>query len=802
MTDGHIFLSYRSIEADFALKLAADLKNAGVNLWMDRLDIGIHAGDDWVQSLQDAIDNCAAVIAVLSPDYVQSKYCRRELKRADTLARSIFPVLLQNLERTEWPFEIQEKQYIDFRNWQDENDYRQQLTDLLQTLQEHFPTQFGSVPDAETRYLTSLIAELESRKGVLEYVELSAQADAPDDTPARPDPYQFDEWAAGFSMLVENPTTIANRHQDDGSRTHQEKIALKSIAEAVEKHPRFVLIGEPGAGKTTTIRKLARDAARTRLENPHTVPLPLFLYLPQWSEESTPLDFVRKHWPFQTDPTGLLKRGDVFLYLDGLNEMGAKGAEKVEKLQAWLSGEDAPTHVIITCRAGDYTGDLKIGELPTVQAEELSEPQIRQFAANYLKEKTDSFLERILPDDKARWEDAHSLFRLARNPYLLAALIFVYDKAPDSDLPRNNGALMQKMTRALWDREKQKQTLDWIPFEDMETQFGKLAFSMIDEARPVDVPMNFVLQFVSAETLRVGYNANFIEQKKEEIRFYHQSIQEYFAAIQLGAIGVERRLSAPKLSWSSRQSQKWDEVIIALSGITKRVDLLIKLIAEKDIYLAAYCIASGLKVSKSVVENIFNKLWQQLCSGKMLTYEASLKATSVIGQPFIGKLLKTVYSDKPDSREAAADILAEIGGENIVKELLYALRYANENSTKVVAVNALAQIGEAAISGLLDTAVSYHYAPFTRDLALKGLVQIGHASLPSILAIVGHVTSSMRIEAIYALGVLRDKTVIPLLSKTLFDDDSNVCYASAEALERIGTLEALEAVEYWRQGKS
>jgi hypothetical protein len=33
----HIFMSYRSLEKDFALKLAADLKNAGVRLWMDVL---------------------------------------------------------------------------------------------------------------------------------------------------------------------------------------------------------------------------------------------------------------------------------------------------------------------------------------------------------------------------------------------------------------------------------------------------------------------------------------------------------------------------------------------------------------------------------------------------------------------------------------------------------------------------------------------------------------------------------------------------------------------------------------------
>ena len=82
-------------------------------------------------------------------------------------------------------------------------------------------------------------------------------------------------------------------------------------------------------------------------------PLPLFLYLPQWGDEPTLLDFIHTHWPFKTDPAGLLKEGDVILYLDGLNEMGAKGARKVLKLNEWLR-KNIFQQVIITCRKDDY----------------------------------------------------------------------------------------------------------------------------------------------------------------------------------------------------------------------------------------------------------------------------------------------------------------------------------------------------------------------------------------------------------------------------------------------------------------
>lgn len=167
------------MEADFALRLAADLGNAGLSLWTDRLDAGIQVGDDWVHALQKALNECVAVVAIVSPDYVRSNWRRRELERALILGKPNFPVLLESLDRTEWPFEIQEKQYIDFRKWRNDQVYSERLETLAKVLGAHFSDQLHAAPDAETRYLTSLIAELESHRGVLEYVEMSALAACP-----------------------------------------------------------------------------------------------------------------------------------------------------------------------------------------------------------------------------------------------------------------------------------------------------------------------------------------------------------------------------------------------------------------------------------------------------------------------------------------------------------------------------------------------------------------------------------------------------------------------------------------------
>lgn len=557
----YVFLSYRSIEADFALKLASDLKNAGVKLWMDRLD-GIKVGMDWRDVIEHAINTCAAMIIVLSPEYVKSEYCKKELYRANRLNRPIFPVLLSPVESENWPFVIEGLQYEDFTNWVDEQSYIRCLEKLLQRLQEESPGQVGEVPNTETRYLTSLIAELESQRGVLEYIDLQAEIDL---SKERPKPPMEDE--CGFVELLDKPKAIAESR----------KTPLRSISEAVEKFQRFVLVGEPGAGKTTTIRRLAREAARRRLENPRTEPLPLLLYLPQWHEELTPHDFVRTKYPFLNDPTNLLKPGDTHLYLDGLNEMGAEGARKAKLLRDWFWSFDAPSRVIVTCRLEDYDSNLSLdmgygisSKIPVVVAQELDDDNIRQFALNYLGDKKDQFLSQIIHDSSKNQKGVRSLIHLARNPYLLRALTFLYEMPPENQIPTNPGELFQRLTRALWKREELRNTTRGTPFEQIEAAFAKLAFTMIDEDMSTNVTISYATNTLgNTDSINLGLNASYIATVGGQVRFYHQLMQEYFAAIELQNHTIRDKVMPDQ--WDKlpreRKSNKWDEVIIALSGI-------------------------------------------------------------------------------------------------------------------------------------------------------------------------------------------------------------------------------------------
>jgi hypothetical protein len=129
----HLFMSYRSTESSFALQLVNDLNAAGITVWMDQLD-GIRVGDDWIETLQTNLDRASGLLAAVSPAYVRSKYCLRELQRADTRSIPIFPLLIEPITQSELPLEIQRLQHLDLTGWQNPSAYAAQFAKLIAAL--------------------------------------------------------------------------------------------------------------------------------------------------------------------------------------------------------------------------------------------------------------------------------------------------------------------------------------------------------------------------------------------------------------------------------------------------------------------------------------------------------------------------------------------------------------------------------------------------------------------------------------------------------------------------------------------
>jgi hypothetical protein len=90
-----LFVSYARADSDFVYPLIEKLAGLGVSTWIDRKITG---GEDWAAELETRLIGCSGVLAVVTPSFVSSKYCVREVHFADALNRPIMPVFQQPVE--------------------------------------------------------------------------------------------------------------------------------------------------------------------------------------------------------------------------------------------------------------------------------------------------------------------------------------------------------------------------------------------------------------------------------------------------------------------------------------------------------------------------------------------------------------------------------------------------------------------------------------------------------------------------------------------------------------------------------
>lgn len=96
VTDKQIFLSYgREPEVTaFARTLRDDLTSEGFTIWFDQTDIP--AGSDWHGAIGTGLDQCKALVAIITHKYVGSRFCASELYTASGDGKLVFPVFYEH----------------------------------------------------------------------------------------------------------------------------------------------------------------------------------------------------------------------------------------------------------------------------------------------------------------------------------------------------------------------------------------------------------------------------------------------------------------------------------------------------------------------------------------------------------------------------------------------------------------------------------------------------------------------------------------------------------------------------------
>src|SRR5947209_3176557 len=117
-----VFISYARTETAFVDRLEADLQARNFRTWVDRRKL--EGGQEWLDKIQRAIEQCQVLLVVLSPEAVASQYVRMEYRHAQRKGKLMIP--LDYRPCPEVPLDLNDIQWINFAK-----PYEEGLNELL-----------------------------------------------------------------------------------------------------------------------------------------------------------------------------------------------------------------------------------------------------------------------------------------------------------------------------------------------------------------------------------------------------------------------------------------------------------------------------------------------------------------------------------------------------------------------------------------------------------------------------------------------------------------------------------------------
>jgi formylglycine-generating enzyme required for sulfatase activity len=357
-------------------------------------------------------------------------------------------------------------------------------------------------------------------------------------------------------------------------------ITLADAFLEIEKRKKrgFVILGDPGSGKTTHLKKILLFCLRKSPEAlglPSDM-LPVFLPLRELRDLRSGLDaFVQDQLdkPHLNTPEGfgkrLLERGNILFLLDGLDEV--VDIEHREQVLNWI--KDAirtysSCRFVVSCRYAGYSKSVKMNEF-------FLEMHIRPFAADQAdkfvhewyrvvekslakdvdqveqiaKEKADSLIGRLKePEFRSR-----KVFELTRNPLLLTNICLVHYHR--GTLPEKRARLYQECIDVLlqhW-RESKKIKIDVTAQEGRRIlqpaalwmhQEKNRIYATADELAPQIEPALKTVKWTNGsakeffKTIR-DESGLLTGWDQEHFGFMHLGFQEYLAAREIQRLTFE-----------------------------------------------------------------------------------------------------------------------------------------------------------------------------------------------------------------------------------------------------------------------
>ncbi|QNP70719.1 NACHT domain-containing protein [Streptomyces roseirectus] len=562
-----------------------------------------------------ALDSASVVTALggLLVALIAAGVALWQVQRAQSLEREKIQLELASqlrLKEQEWDHE---RQLTERERRRAEREERQETERAAQRVAEHRST----LEDGAAAYCARLVQELSTLK-ILDmsrplrlerlYVQVGVQEQQPlrflsaeeldgdeprlfTDPAADPDdPYRLAGGRPGDAQ--ERERAQAERAQTERARARAAAAEARATAvqthtpaDALQRYRRIVVVGDPGAGKTTMLRHLALRLATRTTQEPPLLPAYVELFRFVESGHTSLLDHLAEHWAdhygFDDARDYLVERladGSAVLLLDGLDEvLGGENAQEAESAYRKVTAEitrlatrfpRAP--IAATCRRQGWRGGLQ--QFQVLEALDFEWPQIETFVANWFgaADRRRAGLVRALSANGR-------LQTLAANPLLLSLIAIVYER--DLELPERRAALYQRCVEVLlreWDAHREITRYSRFTTDRKQDLLKELARHYHQRGLryfPEDDLLEQIARFLPTIDLDPADSRTILDEISTQYGllkpqahgwygFLHLTLQEHFTAAALlerGAEGVRQAVDARYDPW-------WEEVILLLAG--------------------------------------------------------------------------------------------------------------------------------------------------------------------------------------------------------------------------------------------
>lgn len=815
MTDYDVFISYaRQDGSAYADRLENDLMMTGLRTWRDKRTLDPH--QDFSAEIEIGIRQSKAVVVCVTPSVEQNpqSFVRREILYAQSKNKPIIPLVFPDADL---PVQIIHLTYIPFfagKKPGQQIAYDTGLHELLQRLQH------ASEPDSRPAksidpfrdYLEALYDQVVSLLNWMVFSSLPHQREGalmalrsestPDAVEKRPNAARDALPMAFFNMLGFEP--------DQNARTH-----FSDFAEAFAAFKgRLLLLGEPGAGKTTTLMAFARDAISRRLADA-SAPLPLFAPIATWDAEAQPplaewlVSVIPALQPLTLAVQQTLEGGKALLLLDGLDELGTERVDALrnqpyDPRQRFMSTlHQLPRNqVVITCRIKEYEdlvlrADQKLALEGAITLRPLDDNQVQAYL-------------RDLPELWMALQADEGLREMARTPLLLTLFSFAFNglDAETRALRDLSGGdlrdrIFQTYIERRYEHERRKPfaelpfMLDEIvdllgsvaqrdvhnDFEDNVIRQQYLNELFMDgkeqqEFTELCVRLHLLVPLGEVETSRVPLRREFA------YRFIHLLLRDYFAYRRtikhFDLEDTQALVNNIRLMRKLRDKRSVPRLLSLLEDMRR---------AEGAARTVAFHAARTL--GEIGDDSAVPALIQALDNPKVRF--AAAEALGKIGDqravPHLIPLLDdlTVFGATSQTiASAAALALGHIGNVQAVEPLIQVLEQGDD-AARVAAAEALGHIKDQRALEPLITMLIDIESPIDYIRVCEALVSLGDiAAIEPIIAGLKSDSLIKRFAATDALGRLGDQRAIQPLLESLQTGEATICAMTAEALGRIG----------------